>query len=60
MAFKLDYNTLDELGLGSLPDQEEKNVSAYPGNLGDARETQLLASQMSEAQLDEFEVLNAN
>ena len=57
MAFTLDYNTLDELGLGALPPDEKKSMLAHILETLEMRVGTTLASQMTDAQLDEFEKL---
>src|SRR5579871_4893112 len=57
MAFTLDYNTLDELGLGALSPEEKKKMLTHILETLEMRVGTTLASQMSEAQLDEFERL---
>jgi hypothetical protein len=57
MAFKLDYATLDELGLSALPQEEKKRMLAHILETLEMRVGTTLASQMSEEQLDEFEHL---
>lgn len=55
--FKLDDNLLVELGLGSLPPQEKNRMLAHIYETLEMRVGMQLASQMSDAQLDEFEKL---
>ncbi|MGH7195474.1 MAG: DUF5663 domain-containing protein [Candidatus Saccharimonadales bacterium] len=57
MAFTLDYNTLDELGLGALPPEEKKKMLAHILETLEMRVGTTLAGQMTEVQLDEFEAL---
>jgi hypothetical protein len=57
MAFTLDFNTLDELGLSVLPEAEKKSMLAHILETLEMRVGTTLASQMSDAQLDEFERL---
>lgn len=57
MAFTLDYKTLDELGLGALPPEEKKSMLAHILETLEMRVGTRLASQMTDAQLDEFERL---
>ncbi|MGH7237573.1 MAG: DUF5663 domain-containing protein, partial [Candidatus Saccharimonadales bacterium] len=57
MAFTLDYNTLDELGLGALPPAEKKKMLAHILETLEMRVGTALANQMNDAQLDEFEHL---
>ncbi len=57
MAFTLDYNTLDELGLSALPPEEKKRMLAHILETLEMRVGTTLASRMSDAQLDEFEQL---
>jgi hypothetical protein len=57
MAFTLNYATLDELGLGSLPPDEKKKFLTHILETLEMRVGTTLASQMSDAQLDEFEQL---
>jgi hypothetical protein len=53
--FKLDNNLLEELGLGSLPPSEKNKMLSHIYETLELRVGMRLASQMSDAQLDEFE-----
>jgi hypothetical protein len=53
--FKLDDNLLQELGLGSLPPTEKNKMLAHIYETLELRVGMRLASQMTDAQLDEFE-----
>ncbi|HUD05863.1 MAG TPA: DUF5663 domain-containing protein [Candidatus Saccharimonadales bacterium] len=57
MAFTLDYNTLDELGLSSLPPDDKKAMLAHILETLEMRVGTTLASKMTDEQLDEFERL---
>ena len=57
MAFTLDYSTLDELGLGALPPEEKRQMLAHILETLEMRVGTTLASQMTDAQLGEFERL---
>jgi len=57
MAFTLDINTLNELGLNALPPEEKKKMLAHILETLEMRVGTVLASQMSDEQLDEFERL---
>ena len=57
MAYKLDETTLDELGLGSLPQEEKKKLLSHILETLEMRVGTTLAAQMSDDQLDEFEHL---
>lgn len=57
MAFTLDYNTLDELGLSPLPPEEKKAMLAHILETLEMRVGTTLAQQMTDEQLDEFERL---
>ncbi|MGD0284014.1 MAG: DUF5663 domain-containing protein [Candidatus Saccharimonadales bacterium] len=57
MAFTLDFTTLDELGLGSLPVEEKKKMLAHILETLEMRVGTTLASRMTDEQLDEFERL---
>ena len=57
MAFTLDYKTLDELGLGSLPPEEKKKMLAHILETLEMRVGTTLAAQMTDVQLNEFEQL---
>jgi hypothetical protein len=57
MAFTLDFTTLDELGLGSLPTEEKKKMLAHILETLEMRVGTTLASRMTDEQLDEFERL---
>lgn len=54
--FKLDDNLLRELGLGSLPPVEKNRMLAHIYDTLERNVGSRLASQMSDEQLDEFEV----
>ena len=54
--FKLDDNLLQELGLGSLPPAEKNKMLAHIYETLELRVGTRLAEQMSDEQLDEFEV----
>lgn len=53
--FQLDNNLLIELGLGELPPAEKNKMLAHIYETLELRVGMNLASQMSDAQLDEFE-----
>lgn len=55
--FKLDDNLLRELGLGNLPPQEKNRMLGQIYESLEMRVGMQLASQMTDAQLDEFEKL---
>lgn len=55
MAIKIDNELLDELGLGSLPAEEKTKFRAHIYQTLELRVGTVLADQMSESQLDEFE-----
>jgi hypothetical protein len=57
MAFTLDDTTLDELGLGSLPPEEKSKMRAHILETLEMRVGTVLASRMTDNQLDEFERL---
>ena len=57
MAFTLDYNTLDELGLGQLPPEEKKAMLTHILETLEMRVGTNLASRMSDEQLNDFERL---
>ena len=57
MAFKLDFATLDELGLGSLPVEEKRKMLTHILETLEMRVGTTLASRMTDEQLDEFERL---
>ncbi|HUD81466.1 MAG TPA: DUF5663 domain-containing protein [Patescibacteria group bacterium] len=57
MAFTLDYNTLDELGLGQLPPEEKKAMLTHILETLEMRVGTNLASRMSDEQLSDFERL---
>jgi hypothetical protein len=57
MAFTLDFTTLDELGLSSLPVDEKKKMLAHILETLEMRVGTTLASRMTDEQLDEFERL---
>lgn len=52
---KIDNQMLEELGLGSMPDDEKKALLAHVYEQLELNVGQVLASQMSDEQLDEFE-----
>jgi predicted RNA-binding Zn ribbon-like protein len=54
--FKLDNALLEELGLGSLPAAEKNKMLAHIYETLEMRVGMKLAEQMTDAQLDEFEV----
>ncbi len=53
--FKLDFNLLQELGLGGLPEEEKKKMLRHIYETLEMRVGMKLASQMSDQQLNEFE-----
>lgn len=55
MAINLDINLLIELGLGSLPEAEQKSLLNHIYETLEMRVGMRLADQMSNEQLDEFE-----
>ena len=55
MAINLDRNLLDELGLGSLPENEKGALLNHVYETLEMRVGMRLADQMSNEQLDEFE-----
>jgi predicted sugar kinase len=55
--FKLDDNFLKELGLGDLPQEEKDPMKAHIYETLELRVGMKLASNMTDAQLDEFESL---
>lgn len=55
MALKLDNNLIDELGLGSLPEQEKQLLLRQIYEKLEMNVGVRLADQMSNEQLDEFE-----
>jgi hypothetical protein len=57
MAFTLDYNTLDELGLGQLPPEEKKAMLTHILETLEMRVGTTLASRMTDEQLNDFEKL---
>lgn len=58
---KIDYTLLDEIGLGSLPNDEKDRMLKHIYETLEMRVGMTLAAQMSDEQLDEFEQLaNAN
>lgn len=57
MAFKLDDELLEELGLAALPPQEKQTMLRQILETLEMRVGTTLASRMSDAQLDEFERL---
>src|ERR1700749_4222470 len=52
---KLDNNLLDELGLGSLPEEQKKAMLQHIYETLELRVGTNLANQMSDQQLEEFE-----
>lgn len=54
--FKLDDNLLQELGLGGLPPAEKNKMLAHIYETLELRVGTRLAEQMSDEQLDDFEV----
>jgi hypothetical protein len=57
MAFTLDFATLDELGLGSLPTEDKRKMLSHILETLEMRVGTTLANQMTDEQLDEFERL---
>lgn len=55
--FQIDDKFLESLGLGSLPKADKENMKAHIYETLEMRVGMTLASQMTEAQLDEFEAL---
>ncbi len=55
MALKLDNSLLEELGLGSLPDDEKTKLRQHIYETLEMRVGMRLADQMTNEQLDEFE-----
>ena len=55
--FKIDDKFLESLGLGSLPAAEKEAMKAHIYETLEMRVGMTLASQMTDAQLDEFEGL---
>jgi len=55
MAINLDRNLLDELGLGSLPENEKTSLLNHIYETLEMRVGMRLADQMTNDQLDEFE-----
>jgi hypothetical protein len=53
--FKLDNTLLEELGLGSLPNDEKNKMLAHIYETLEMRVGMKLAEQMTNEQLDEFE-----
>ncbi|MCA9348754.1 hypothetical protein KC878_01255 [Candidatus Saccharibacteria bacterium] len=53
--FKLDNNFLNDIGLGSLPDQDKAAMLRHIYETLELRVGMRLAEQMTDAQLDEFE-----
>lgn len=59
--FQIDDKFLESLGLGSLPQEEKEAMKAHIYEQLEMRVGMTLASNMSEAQLDEFEgLMNQN
>ncbi|CAN5712340.1 hypothetical protein BH23PAT2_BH23PAT2_05320 [soil metagenome] len=54
--FKLDNNLLEELGLSALPSDEKNKMLAHIYETLEMRVGVKLAEQMTDEQLDEFEV----
>ena len=57
MAYRLDEQTLEELGLAALPPEEKRKMLTHILETLEMRVGTTLASQMTDAQLDEFEKL---
>ncbi len=57
MAYTLNEQTLEELGLAALPPDEKRKMLAHILETLEMRVGTTLASQMTDAQLDEFERL---
>ncbi len=55
MAINLDRNLLDELGLGSLPEEEKGGLLNHIYETLEMRVGMRLADQMTNEQLEEFE-----
>jgi hypothetical protein len=55
MAINLDRNLLEELGLGSLPENEKDSLLSHIYETLEMRVGMRLADQMTNEQLDEFE-----
>jgi hypothetical protein len=55
MAINLDRNLLAEIGLGSLPEDEQRSLLSHIYETLEMRVGMRLADQMSNEQLDEFE-----
>jgi hypothetical protein len=55
--FQIDDKFLESLGLGSLPAEDKEKMKAHIYETLEMRVGMTLASQMTEAQLDEFEEL---
>lgn len=53
--FKLDDNLLNELGLGSLPQEDKRAMLGHIYETLEMRVGMTLAQQMTNEQLDEFE-----
>ena len=58
--FQIDDKFLESLGLGSLPKEDKEKMKGHIYETLEMRVGMNLASQMSEAQLDEFEQLMNN
>lgn len=59
--FQIDDKFLESLGLGALPQDEKDKMKAHIYETLEMRVGMTLASNMSEAQLDEFEdLMNKN
>lgn len=54
---KIDNALLDEIGLGSLPPEEKNRMLRHIYETLEMRVGMTLAAQMTDQQLDEFEVL---
>ena len=57
MAYRLDEQTLEELGLAALPPEEKRKMLTHILETLEMRVGTTLASQKTDAQLDEFEKL---
>lgn len=57
MAITIDESLLQELGLGSLPEAEKKKLVDHIYETLELRVGTVLADQMSDEQLDEFEAI---
>ena len=54
---KIDNALLDEIGLGALPPEEKNRMLRHIYETLEMRVGMTLAAQMTDAQLDEFEIL---